>query len=95
MFYRTYIGPAQGESPDLKEYDYQIPCVNMKHFYAEFFSDLSKYPYYDTGKSAVVIAKYYEGAYLNGTVTFSLPVTIIRHSTTTPPCGEIMGKRVA
>ncbi|KYK29757.1 hypothetical protein AYK20_00035 [Thermoplasmatales archaeon SG8-52-1] len=70
MFYRTYIGPAQGESPDKKEFDYQIPCVNMKHFYAEFFSDLSRYPYYDTGKAAVVIAKYYEGAYLNGTVSF-------------------------
>jgi len=70
MFYRTYIGPAQGESPDKKEFDYQIPCVDMKHFYAEYFSDLSEYPYYDTGKAAVVIAKYYEGAYINGTVTF-------------------------
>ncbi len=70
MFYRTYIGPAQGESPDKKEFEYQIPCVNMKHFYAEFFSDLSLYPYYDTGKAAVVIAKYYEGAFLNGTVSF-------------------------
>ncbi|UCF50205.1 MAG: glycosyltransferase family 39 protein [Thermoplasmatales archaeon] len=70
MFYKTYIGPAQGESPDLKEFDYQIPCVGMKHFYAEYFSDLSLYPYYDTGKAAVVIAKYYEGAFLNGTVTF-------------------------
>ena len=71
MFYRTYIGPAQGESPNKEEYDYQVPCVDMKHFYAEYFSDLSKYPYYDTGKAAVVIAKYYEGAYINGTVTFS------------------------
>jgi hypothetical protein len=70
MFYRTYIGPAQGESGNKKEFDYQIPCVNMKHFYAEYFSDLSLYPYYDTGKAAVVIAKYYEGALLNGTVSF-------------------------
>ncbi len=70
MFYRTYIGPAKGESPDKQEFDYQIPCINMKHFYAEYFSDLSKYPYFDTGKAAVVIAKYYEGAYINGTVTF-------------------------
>jgi len=70
MFYRVYIGPAKGESPDKEEFDYQIPCVDMKHFYAEYFSDLSMYPYYDTGKAAVVIAKYYEGAYINGTVTF-------------------------
>jgi dolichyl-diphosphooligosaccharide--protein glycosyltransferase len=70
MFYRTYIGPAQGETGDKKEFEYQIPCLNMKHFYAEFFSDLSLYPYYDTGKAAVVIAKYYEGAFLNGTVIF-------------------------
>ncbi|KYK26797.1 hypothetical protein AYK20_08655 [Thermoplasmatales archaeon SG8-52-1] len=70
MFYRTYIGPSQGESGNKREFDYQIPCVNMKHFYAEFFSDLSLYPYYDTGKAAVVIAKYYEGAILNGKITF-------------------------
>jgi len=70
MFYRTYIGPAKGESTEKQEYDYQIPCENMKHFYAEYFSDISKYPYYDTGKAAVVIAKYYEGAYINGTVNF-------------------------
>jgi len=70
MFYRTYIGPSQGEPGNKQEYDYQVPCLNMKHFYAEYFSDLSLYPYYDTGKAAVVIAKYYEGAVLNGTVTF-------------------------
>jgi len=70
MFYRTYIGPAQGESGNKREFDYQIPCVDMKHFYAEYFSDLSRYPYYDTGKAAVVIAKYYEGAILEGKVTF-------------------------
>ncbi|MCK4996478.1 MAG: carboxypeptidase regulatory-like domain-containing protein, partial [Thermoplasmatales archaeon] len=71
MFYRTYIGPYDvNEDGSKKEYLYQVPCINMKHFYAEYFSDLSQYPYYDTGKAAVVIAKYYEGAYVNGTVTF-------------------------
>jgi dolichyl-diphosphooligosaccharide--protein glycosyltransferase len=70
MFYRVYVGPSKGESGSKQEYDWQIPCLNMKHFYAEFISDLSEYPYYGTGKSAVVIAKYYEGAILNGTVTF-------------------------
>ncbi|KYK22413.1 hypothetical protein AYK24_02260 [Thermoplasmatales archaeon SG8-52-4] len=70
MFYRVYIGPSKGESGSKQEYDYQIPCLNMKHFYPEYMSDLLEYPYYGTGKSSVVIAKYYEGAYLNGTVTF-------------------------
>jgi asparagine N-glycosylation enzyme membrane subunit Stt3 len=70
MFYRTYVGPSQGESGNKQELDYQIPCANMKHFYAEYFSDITKYPYYDTGKAAVVIATYYEGAYINGTLAF-------------------------
>jgi len=70
MFYKTYIGPAKDlEDGSKEEYDWQVPCIDMKHFYAEYISDLSKYPYYDTGKGAVVIAKYYEGAYVNGTVT--------------------------
>jgi dolichyl-diphosphooligosaccharide--protein glycosyltransferase len=72
MFYKTYIGPPKElEDGSKTEFDWQIPCVDMKHFYAEFISDLSKYPYYDTGKGAVVIAKYYEGAYVNGTITFN------------------------
>ncbi|MCK4995671.1 MAG: carboxypeptidase regulatory-like domain-containing protein, partial [Thermoplasmatales archaeon] len=71
MFYKTYIGPYDVEEDGTKkEYLYQLPCVNMRHFYVEYFSDLSQHPYYDTGKAAVVIAKYYEGAYVNGTVTF-------------------------
>ena len=70
MFYRVYIGPAKGESGSKEEYDYQLPCLSMKHFYPDYMADLLKYPYYGTGKSSVVIAKYYEGAYLNGTVTF-------------------------
>jgi len=72
MFYKTYIGPAKElEDGSKAEFDYQIPCIDMKHFYAEYISDLSKYPYSNTGKGAVVIAKYYEGAYVNVTVTFN------------------------
>jgi len=72
MFYKTYIGPPKElEDGSKAEFDYQVPCINMKHFYAEYISDLSKFPYYNTGKGAVVIAKYYEGAYVNGTVTFN------------------------
>ena len=71
MFYRTYIGPPKGEPGNYEEFDWQVPCNNMKHFYAEFISDLNKFPYYGTQKGAVVIAKYYEGAYVNGTVTFN------------------------
>ena len=86
MFYRTYIGPAQGESGSKQEFEYQLPCIDMKHFYPEFFSDLTKYPYYDTGKAAVVIAKYYEGAYLNGSVLFEgepldCEVVVIKNNT--------------
>jgi len=70
MFYRTYIGPYGLDSYGNKqEPSYQLPCINMKHFYAEFISNYSKYAYYQ-GKSAAVIAKYYEGAYINGSVTF-------------------------
>ena len=72
MFYKTYIGPSQGESGNKQEYDWQIPCTEMKHFYAEYISDFSnpELQYYNTGKAAVVIAKYYEGAYVNGSVIF-------------------------
>jgi hypothetical protein len=71
MFYKTYIGPSkEAEDGSHEEYDYQIPCLNMKHFYAEYISDPIMFPYYNTGKAAVVIAKYYEGAIINGTITF-------------------------
>jgi len=71
MFYKTYIGPYKTNEDGTKaEFDYQVPCIDMKHFYAEYMSDLSKYQYLNTGKASVVIAKYYEGAYVNGTVTF-------------------------
>jgi len=72
MFYKTYIGPYQVDQNTgaKQEYDWQVPCYDMKHFYAEYMSDMALYPYYDTGKAAVVLAKYYEGAYVNGTATF-------------------------
>jgi len=41
----------------------------MIHFYAEYISDLTEYQY-DSGQAAVIMAKYYEGAYINGNVTF-------------------------
>jgi len=71
MFYKTYIGPPKENEDGTKiENDWQVPCVDMKHFYAEYISSLLEYPYFNTRKGAVVIAKYYEGAFLNGTVTF-------------------------
>jgi len=94
MFYRTYIGPASGNPGSKTEINYQLPCIDMKHFYAEYISNYSKYAYYQ-GQSAVVIAKYYEGAYINGSVTFmgeAFPITVqvviqknIHHYGTTIP----------
>ena len=69
MFYRTYIGFSEGESGSKSEPNYQLPCMDMKHFYAEFISNISKYAYY-SGQSAVVIAKYYAGAFVNGSISF-------------------------
>jgi len=70
MFYKTYFGPASG-SPEtgLSPTSFQVPCLDMIHFYAEYISDLTEYQY-DSGQAAVIIAKYYEGAYVNGNVTF-------------------------
>jgi dolichyl-diphosphooligosaccharide--protein glycosyltransferase len=70
IFYRTYIGPSYSQQEGVLEEwpGVNLPCQNMRHFYGEF---ISKYPYYDTGKSAVVIAKYYEGAIVNGTIIFN------------------------
>jgi dolichyl-diphosphooligosaccharide--protein glycosyltransferase len=71
MFYRTYIGISEGTPGNKEEPRYHMPCINMRHFCAEFISEYSKYPSpYAYGKSAVVIAKYYEGAFINGSVTF-------------------------
>jgi dolichyl-diphosphooligosaccharide--protein glycosyltransferase len=79
MFYRTYVGLSEGSSGNKQEINYQLPCFDMKHFHAEFISEYPKYYYY-SGKSAVVIAKYYEGAYINGTVKFRdepIPVQVV------------------
>ncbi len=67
MFYKTYIGmPAtQDAQGNLQTPNQQLPTYAMLHFSTEY---VSPYPYYGGGKSAVVIAKYYEGAFLNGTV---------------------------
>lgn len=69
MFYRTYVGVVSNQGGTLSEPEYQIPCLNMKHFYAQYISPYPEYAYYQ-GKSAVVIAKYYEGAVINGSVLF-------------------------
>jgi asparagine N-glycosylation enzyme membrane subunit Stt3 len=71
MFYRTWVGPTSGESGSKSEPNYQLPCINMRHFCAEFISDINKYPYYSGSKSAVVIAKYYAGAFINGSVYYN------------------------
>ena len=67
MFYRTYIGypPQQDESGNYQTPNQQLPCYAMKHFVPVY---VSPYPYYGYGKSAVIIAKYYEGAFFNGTI---------------------------
>ncbi|MBU0497538.1 MAG: hypothetical protein KKC68_01155, partial [Candidatus Thermoplasmatota archaeon] len=65
MFYRTYVGDIPQE---FENQVFQLPCWGMKHFTAEF---VSEYPYFNTRRSAVVIAKYYEGAYINGSVRFN------------------------
>ncbi|MCK5458620.1 MAG: hypothetical protein KAI20_01910, partial [Thermoplasmatales archaeon] len=64
MFYRTYVGNVPEA---LQDQISQLPCWEMKHFAAEY---ISPYPYYGSGRSAVVIAKYYEGAKINGSVEF-------------------------
>ncbi len=73
MFYNTYFGKKfTGEDYDPQyQFRIQVPCVNMKHFYAEYISDISKpgFQYYE-GIAAVVIAKYYEGSKIAGNITF-------------------------
>ncbi len=68
MFYRTYVGtPAQQDSNGNYQIpSQQIPCYAMKHFIPAY---ISPYPYYGQGRSAVVIAKYYEGAFFNGSIS--------------------------
>lgn len=64
MFYNTYVGNVPEE---LENQVNQLPCWEMKHFHAEY---VSPYPYYGSSRSAVIIAKYYEGAMINGTITY-------------------------
>ncbi len=68
MFYRTYVGtPTQKDSGGNYQIPkQQIPCYAMKHFIPAY---ISPYPYYGQGRSAVVIAKYYEGAFFNGSIS--------------------------
>jgi dolichyl-diphosphooligosaccharide--protein glycosyltransferase len=67
MFYRTYIGyPAQQDSSgNYQTPSQQIPCYSMRHFIPVY---VSPYPY-SQSRRAVVIAKYYEGAFFNGSVS--------------------------
>jgi dolichyl-diphosphooligosaccharide--protein glycosyltransferase len=70
MFYRTYVGVTTEEDGVISEPDYQLPCLDMRHFCAEYISPSeADYMYYQ-GKGAVVIAKYYAGAFINGSVLF-------------------------
>ena len=70
MFYKTYVGVVQTDQSGQKTIpQYQIPCQDMKHFYAQYISPYPEYAY-NQGQSAVVIAKYYEGARINGTISF-------------------------
>jgi dolichyl-phosphooligosaccharide-protein glycotransferase len=68
MFYRTYIGtPAQQDSNGNYQIpNQQIPCYAMKHFVPVY---VSPFPYYSESRSAVVIAKYFEGAFFNGSIS--------------------------
>jgi len=68
MFYKTYIGtPAQeDQSGNYQIPSQQIPGYTLRHFVPVY---ISPYPYYGEGRSAVVIAKYYEGAFFNGSVS--------------------------
>jgi len=67
MFYRTYIGtPAQQDSNGNYQIpNQQIPCYAMEHFVPVY---ISPFPYYSESRSAVVIAKYFEGAFFNGSI---------------------------
>ncbi len=70
MFYKTYVGIVQTDQEGRKSTpQYQLPCSDMKHFYAQYVSPYPEYAYAQ-GQSAVVIAKYYEGAFINGSIQF-------------------------
>jgi len=92
MFYKTYIGPYDvdrntgGKKIWTNRY---IPCINMKHFYAEYISNVTdpSLQYNYNGHAAVVIAKYYEGANISGSIYFNneskedLIVTVLKNLT--------------
>lgn len=70
MFYKTYIGIVQTDQSGQKSISkFQLPCQNMNHFYAQYIAPYPEFAYRQ-GLSAVVIAKYYEGALVNGTLSF-------------------------
>ncbi len=75
MFYNVYIGappeidpnnPERGLRPPRNQYGgfSQSPCAFLRHFYPEYLAPVA----YQPGRSAVVIAKYYAGAFLNGSI---------------------------
>ncbi len=72
MFYKTFFGYRQSQMSQMQGQqqsqfpNFQLPCQGMKHFYAEYVSDISKYQ----GFAPVVIAKYYEGATVNGSLVY-------------------------
>jgi len=68
MFFRTYVGDTpMNESGRNSQSLSQFPCWGMRHFSAEF---CSQWPYPGATRSAVVIAKYYEGAKISGNAYF-------------------------
>jgi len=76
MFYKAYIGPYDVDQNTGEKKVWQnryIPCINMRHFYAEYISDVTNpsLQYRYNGHAAVVISKYYEGAVINGSVSFN------------------------
>ena len=76
MFYKTYIGPYDIDQETGEKTTWQnryIPCINMKHFYAEYISDVTNpsLQYRYNGHAGVVISKYYEGAHITGSISFN------------------------
>ena len=68
MFYKVFVGyPAQQDSSGNYQIpSQQVPCYAMKHFVPVY---LSPYPDpYSESRRAVIIAKYYEGAFFNGSI---------------------------
>ncbi|MEF8878788.1 MAG: STT3 domain-containing protein [Candidatus Thermoplasmatota archaeon] len=65
MFYRTFLGPSP-----MRDQKYplgQLPCSGMKHFYAEYLHTGARF---EKHLKPVVIAKYYEGATVNGSLVY-------------------------